>query len=346
MHYKKIILGALALVVLLGVFLGSKYYRIYFKPVVPQGLENYFVEIPTGSSGGEVEELLMAQGIISDQEGFRTVAERLKYYRDPMRPGRYEIQPGWNHLQLIRHLRGGRQTPVYVVLTNERLLENVAGKVARFIEPDSATLLNAFKNYQTISPLGYTEETLMALFIPNSYEFFWNTSPEKFLERMQKEHERFWEKDLRKEKAAKLNLTPTEVYTLAAIVEKETNQNSEKRRIAGVYLNRLRIGMRLQADPTCVFATRDFETTRVLNYHKEFDSPYNTYVYAGLPPGPIAMSSIASIDAVLNREEHQYMYFCAAGDGSGMHQFAETLAGHNQNVSRYKKNLRNFQNGR
>jgi UPF0755 protein len=160
---------------------------------------------------------------------------------------------------------------------------------------------------------------------------------------MQKEHDRFWSKDKRREKATQLGLSPTEVYTLASIVEKETNQNSEKRRIAGVYLNRLRIGMRLQADPTCIFATRDFEATRVLDFHIEFDSPYNTYKYAGLPPGPITMASIASIDAVLNPEQHKFMYFCAVGDDSGLHQFAETLAGHNQNVNRYRRKLRERQ---
>ncbi|MBK7410726.1 MAG: endolytic transglycosylase MltG [Saprospirales bacterium] len=342
MKLRNILLWFLTLLIFIILFLGSRYYNIYFKPVVPEGLEDYFVEIPTGSTPEEVENLLVNQGVVTDLAGFRAAADQMKYYRDPMRAGRYEVKANWNHIELIRHLRGGKQSPVMVVLTNERLLENVAAKVGRFIEPDSATLLQAFLDMDRIGPMGYTPETLMSLFIPNSYEFFWNTSPEKFLERMVAEHDRFWSKDMRKEKAAQWGLTPTEVYTLASIVEKETNQNVEKRRIAGVYLNRLRIGMRLQADPTCVFATRDFETTRVLNYHKEFDSPYNTYIYAGLPPGPIAMASIASIDAVLNAEKHDYIFFCAVGDNSGLHQFAETLAGHNQNVNRYKANLRKY----
>lgn len=343
MKLRNFLLWALTLLIFIILFLGSRYYQIYFKPVVPAGLDDYFVEIPTGSSPGEVDSILLKKGIITDLKNFQMAAEQMKYYRNPMRAGRYEVKVNWNNVALIRQLRGGQQSPVMVVLTNERLLENVAAKVARFIEPDSAQLLQAFLDEQHIDQMGYSQETLMSLFIPNSYEFFWNTSPQKFLERMVKEHDRFWSLDNRKEKAAKLGLTPAEVYTLASIVEKETNQNSEKRRIAGVYLNRLRIGMRLQADPTCVFATRDFETTRVLNYHKEFDSPYNTYIYAGLPPGPIAMASIASIDAVLNAESHDYIYFCAVGDGSGLHQFAETLAGHNQNVNRYKANLRKRQ---
>lgn len=340
---RKVLLGVLTFLVFIVLFLGSRFYKIYLKPAVPGGLEDYFLEIPTGSGPEDVEDLLLKEGFITDREGFRMVCGQLDYSSGTVRAGRYELGKGWNHLQLVRHLRSGKQAPVMVVLNNERLLEDVAEKASRFIEPDSAALMQAFLDERITGPLGYTAETLMALFIPNSYEFYWNTSPEQFLERMKKEHEKFWSKEMRTEKAAALDLTPTEVYTLASIVEKETNQNSEKRRIAGVYLNRLRIDMLLQADPTCVFATRDFETTRVVQYHKEFDSPYNTYIYTGLPPGPIAMSSIASIDAVLNGEKHEYMYFCAVGDGSGLHQFAKTLEGHNQNVSRYRRNLREFQ---
>lgn len=343
---RKAIIGVLTFFIFIILFLGSRYYRFYFKPVVPDDLESYFTEIPTGSGLAEVSSVLLRQGIIQDVKSFSLVAGQLDYDGSAIRPGRFEVEPGWSHLSLIRRLRSGKQAPVKLVLNNERLLENVAAKAATFIEPDSAALMQAFSNEQLLAQMGYSRETLMSLFIPNTYEFFWNTSPESFLERMAKEHERFWSKEMRLEKAAALGLSPPEVYTLASIVEKETNQNSEKRRIAGVYLNRLRIGMRLQADPTCVFATRDFEATRVLNYHKEFDSPYNTYIYAGLPPGPIAMASIASLDAVLNGEQHDYMYFCAVGDGSGLHQFAETLDGHNQNVRRYRANLRKFQNSR
>ncbi|MEZ4950129.1 MAG: endolytic transglycosylase MltG [Saprospiraceae bacterium] len=151
----------------------------------------------------------------------------------------------------------------------------------------------------------------------------------------------FWSKNNRKEKAANLGLNPEEVYTLASIVERESNKNQERPTIAGVYLNRLKINMILQADPTLVFATRDFTAKRVLNFHKEFDSPYNTYMYAGLPPGPISMASISSIDAVLNRENHDYLYFCARPDGSGFHDFAKTLAQHNRNAAKYRASLRN-----
>lgn len=329
-----IVLGALA-------WIAYNQYRYYLEPNVPPGDER-FVHIPSGSEFDDVLTLLLEDGHIIDAHGFRKVAEQLDYIRSPMRSGRFALQPGWSNLELVRHLRNGEQATVKLVLLNEREPHNVAAKAARFIEPDSLEILRVLQDEELIRSIGFTPETLMSIFIPNTYDFYWNISPAGFLERMLKEHERFWEKDGRLEKAAALNMTPTEVYTLASIVEKETNQNSEKRRMAGVYLNRLKINMRLQADPTCVFATRDFETTRVLDYHLKFDSPYNTYIYTGLPPGPIAMSSIASIDAVLNAEDHEYYYFCAVGDDSGLHNFAKTLQGHNQNVQKYRENLRKF----
>ncbi|HRF37961.1 MAG TPA: endolytic transglycosylase MltG, partial [Saprospiraceae bacterium] len=196
-------------------------------------------------------------------------------------------------IQMVRHLRSGEQAPVNVVLTNERLPENVAAKIARFIEPDSAQIYVLFSDPEYLQSIGYTPETFMSLFIPNTYQVYWNSTPEQFTERMVKEHKAFWDKENRLEKARRLDMTPEEVYTLASIVDRETLQRSEKPTIAGAYLNRLKINMPLQADPTCVFATRDFETKRVTEYHTKFDSPYNTYMYAGLPPGPIGMASIS-----------------------------------------------------
>ncbi|MCO6479279.1 MAG: endolytic transglycosylase MltG [Phaeodactylibacter sp.] len=332
-----IITGVSALALLLiGIFI---YVKFVGAPAVPHGLEDYYVEIPTNSSFEEVMAILEKKGVLKDKKAFTLLAERMNYQRNPMRAGRYELQPGWSLIQLIRHLRGGSQAPVDVVLTNERLPENVAAKAARFLEPDSVDILALFQDEEYLAAIGYTPETLMSLFIPNTYEFYWNTSPKSFVERMIKEHDAFWERENRQEKAEALGMTPREVYTLASIVEKETLVDKEKPRMAGVYLNRLRTGMRLQADPTAVFARRDFDTPRVTHYHTKFDSPYNTYLYAGLPPGPISMASITSIDAVLNAEEHDYIFFCAKGDGSGLHAFAKTLAGHNSNVAEYKRNL-------
>lgn len=337
---KKTILIAVVAISVVALGIGLFYYNeLAVKAAVPKDLEDPVVHIPTNSSYEEAIQLLRERDMLGNEPLFHRLAERMSYKRDPMRAGRFELKPGWSMIELIRHLRGGKQAPVDVVLTNERLVENVAAKVARFIEPDSVTLFNTFTDPALLKKMGFTEENLMSLFIPNTYELFWNTTPVEFLERMQKEHERFWNNG-RLEKAKALEMSPAEVYTLASIVEKETLQDSEKRRMAGVYLNRLRTGMRLQADPTSVFARRDFETKRVTDYHTKFDSPYNTYMYKGLPPGPIAMSSISSIDAVLNGESHDYVYFCAKGDGSGFHNFAKTLDAHNRNAAIYRENLR------
>lgn len=236
----------------------------------------------------------------------------------------------------------GRET-VNVILHNERMVKDVADKVARFIQPSGEDLYATFSDSTLLRKLGYSSDDLMTLFIPNTYEVYQHTSPEDFLERMQKENDRFWNQNFRIKKVRKLRLSKKEVYILASIIEKETLQDDEKSRMAGVYYNRLQLNMRLQADPTAVFARRDFKTSRVTNYHTQFDSPYNTYKYKGLPPGPICMASIASIDAVLNLETHDYLYFCAKGDGSGYHNFAKTLDEHKENAKLYHQNKRRKQ---
>lgn len=336
---KKLLIPVLV-VLAVGAWFAFTKYQAFWLPNVPSELSRTVVEIPTGSEFSEVRDLLFAQGVIVDTATFAEVAVRLSYVKSPMRAGRYEIKPGWSNLQLVRHLRGGKQSTVKVILTHARMTEEVAGKVAEPLEADSTDLRTLWQDREYLKSIGYSEETLMSLFIPNTYDFFWNTSPEKFTERMLKEHDKFWAKNNRKQRAEEMNMSPAEVYTLASIIEKETNKISERPRMAGVYLNRLKKGMLLQADPTSVFATRDFGTRRVTNYHTTFDSPYNTYMYTGLPPGPIAMASISSIDAVLNAEDHSYLYFCAVGDGSGSHNFAKTLTQHNRNAAVYRNNLR------
>jgi UPF0755 protein len=189
---------------------------------------------------------------------------------------------------------------------------------------------------EVLSELGYTPENIMSLFIPNTYQVYWNTSPQNLLKRLQVENDAFWAKKNRREKAKSLGLSTQEVYTLASIVEKESLVMDEKPIIAGVYLNRLKKGMLLQADPTVVFAVGDFSIQRVLNKHLAIDSPYNTYKNVGLPPGPICMPSISSIDGVLNAEKHNYIFFCAKPNSGGRHAFANTLAGHNRNAAIYR----------
>lgn len=321
--------------------LGVVYYfyaKVTGSNVLATDEQTVFLEIPRGTSFDSLTQMLITKGLVEEPGLFRELAQRLNYQADPVRSGRFAIHPGMNLAELIRHLRKGKQAPVLVVLTTEREITDVAAKVARFIEPDSAALSALFHDQIYLDSIGYSRENLMSLFIPNSYEFFWNTTPRGFVNRMLREHQSFWAKEKRAKKAELLKLSPTEVYTLASIVEKETLQNDEKRRMAGVYYNRLSVDMKLQADPTAVFARRDFNTRRVTNYHLKFDSPYNTYRYKGLPPGPIAMASISSIDAVLNHEKHDYLYFCAKGDGSGYHTFAKTLAAHKRNAKIYREN--------
>jgi len=337
-------MGISAALLVLLVLAGSIYvYQRYFlasRLPIRLNDEQRYVYIPTGASFEQVLDSLQRKELVTDPALFRSLADYMEYKRDPMRSGRFAVQGGWTLDELIRHLRNGEQAPVDLVLTNERLLENVAAKAARFIEPDSITLLRSMRDPSIVRQLGYRPETLMSMFIPNTYELYWNTNPDGFLKRMQREHDKFWAREGRTDRAKAMGMSPVEIYTLASIVEKETQQNSEKRRMAGVYLNRLRKGMLLQADPTAVFARRDFGARRVTDYHTKFDSPYNTYLYTGLPPGPIAMASIASIDAVLRAEEHDYLYFCARGDGSGLHAFAKNLAEHNRNAANYRANLR------
>jgi UPF0755 protein len=328
------------LLLLVGGIFAWRYYRLIYESNVPKELTQEYLLIPNGATYEQVMDSLVYGGFLIDTTGFYEIAQRMNYVRPDMRAGRYQIQPEWSNYQLIQHLRGGEQATVKVVLTNERLPENVAAKAARFIAPDSVAIWELMQDRAYLEELGYTPETLISMFIPNTYDFYWNSSPKTFIERMQKEHERFWDSNNRRAKAKKKGMTPAEVYTLASIVERETLRADEKPRMAGVYLNRLEDGMRLQADPTAVFARRDFGAKRVTWYHTKFDSPYNTYIYAGLPPGPISMASISSIDAVLNPEDHRYYYFCAKGDGSGYHNFGKDLAQHNQNIKIYVRNLK------
>ncbi|MFK7809051.1 MAG: endolytic transglycosylase MltG [Saprospiraceae bacterium] len=333
----KKILILLFIVLLIGAWFAKDKYDAVFSPNVAESLTDPYIYLKEGTTLDDVVTELNKKSILLNESSFRWVANRMNYKDTKVRSGRFKIEPEWSNRRLVRHLRGGQQATVKVVLNNERLLPEVAGKVANVIATDSIQLLNLFNDKKYLTAKGYSKETLMSLFIPNTYDFYWNTTPETFFDRMQKEHKKFWEKDNRLKKAAALNLSKEEVYTLASIVGRETNKNDEKKRIAGVYLNRLRQGILLQADPTVVFATGEFGLRRVLNKHTAIDSPYNTYRYAGLPPGPISMASIASLDAVLNAEKHDYIFFCAKPDYSGYHAFAKTLRGHNENARVYRK---------
>ena len=331
---KKILL-ALVLLGLLGA--GYAYYQVAVAPVTTTDTT---VTIPAGSSYEVALDSLAAAGVTVNRGVFDPLAERMAYRREEMRSGRFALPAGLSSLDLIRKLRGGPKETVNVVLTTEREPMNVAAKAARFLDADSLSIQTLFQDRAYLQSLGYTPETFMTLFIPNTYEMYWDATPRQFVDRMVTEHKRFWDANDRRAKAKARGLSPEEVYTLASIVEKETLVRDEQPTVAGVYLNRLERGIPLQADPTAVFATRDFGVKRVLFKHTEFDSPYNTYVYAGLPPGPIAMPSVNAIDAVLSPENHEYIYFCSRGDTSGRHNFAKTLEGHNANIREYVATLK------
>lgn len=311
-------------------------YPVFLRPNVSEALEPHTLYLPTGSAFEDLAERLSTEGVIIDRKRFETAAIRMNL---PARvlPGKYRLKPGWSNLELVRHLRAGNQEPVRVVINNLRLREELAGRLAARLEPDSLAFLDALyriRDYAPDIPLG--EDSSLCLFIPNTYEMWWNTTPAGLLERMWRENRRFWNQE-RLDLAEALGLTPVQVYILASIVEKETLVQAEKPRVAGVYINRLRLGMPLQADPTVVFALQAFDKERILYRDLEVDSPYNTYRYAGLPPGPICMPEIGSIEAVLRAEAHDYLYFCAKADNSGAHAFAKTLAAHQENARRFQQ---------
>lgn len=259
-------------------------------------------------------------------------------YKNNMRTGRYAVKPGMSVRDLVNVLRNGAQTPTRITFNNMRTKKDLCKRLSEQLMFSENRLLSALDNSSKCKELGFDTLTVVAMFIPNTYEFYWDVSVDAFLSRMNKEYKHFWT-DERLNKAKEAGLTPIEVSTLAAIVEEECTYSDEYPIVAGLYLNRLHKGMLLQADPTVKFAVGDFSLQRVLNKHLETKSPYNTYQYAGLPPGPIRIPSIKGIDAVLNYKHNDYLYMCAKEDFSGRHNFSKTLTEHNRNADRYRAAL-------
>ena len=248
------------------------------------------------------------------------------------------IEPSEGAFVVFRHLKNGRQTSMMLTIPEVRTMDRLAAVLAQKLMLDSATIATALTDQATCQELGYDTCTIAAMFVPNTYDIYWNVSLDKFLKRMQREHDRFWQGD-REQKAAQMQLTPNEVCTLASIIDEETANNAEKPMIAGMYLNRLHEPMPLQADPTIKFALKQFELKRIYNKLLNVDSPYNTYRNEGLPPGPIKVASVKGIDAVLNYVRHDYLYMCAKEDFSGTHNFARTYQEHLKNAARYSQAL-------
>lgn len=268
---------------------------------------------------------------------FKEVAKYLKY-PEKMRTGRYAVKPGMNNLDLIRDLRNGNQVPVRVTFNNIRIKDELAVRLSEQLMIQSNDLLDLMNDNAYIESLGFTTQTIKAMFIPNTYEIYWNVSAEQFMQRMKREYDSFWTAS-RRDKADKIGISPVQVSILASIVEEESAVLDEYPIIAGLYINRLHKGIPLQADPTVKYALGNFAIQRVLYEHLKIDSPYNTYLHVGLPPGPIRIPSIRGIDAVLNYKKHNFLYMCAKEDLSGRHNFAVTLAEHNRNANRYRAAL-------
>lgn len=274
---------------------------------------------------------------ISHQWAFETYARRLNLAQT-FKPGHYTLEPGMSVVRIARMLKLGQQTPVQVTINNVRTPAQLAQKLSRQIEADSATILEALRSKELAAEVGFNPTTLFSMFIPDTYEFYWTVTPDDLVRRMKREYDRFWTSD-RESRRERLGLSRLEVMTLASIVNEETNKKDEMPRIAGVYLNRLRIGMPLQADPTVKYALQDFGLKRILFEHLKIQSPYNTYINKGLPPSPISMPGVAAIDAVLGAERHDYLYFCARPTLDGYHNFARTLSEHNVNARAYSTEL-------
>jgi UPF0755 protein len=331
---KVIIALLMIIVVALGVTAFSFYLK-YFGPNVSN--KEDFLYIRTGSSFDDVYKTIKEKEIVNNTESFYNAALGMDYPQ-AVKPGRYRLNGGMSNRRLINMLKSGSQEPVQLKFKNHRLKQDMAAYISTQIEADSASIMNLLDSAEFIGKYGFTTDNVYSAFIPNSYEIYWNTSAKEFFERMHKEYQKFWTKE-RKAKAKAIGLSETQVSALAAIVDAEALNDSEMPTIAGLYMNRYKNGIKLQADPTVIYANNDFTIRRVLNRHLRKDSPYNTYVYSGLPPGPIMMPSIKAIDAVLNYEKHKYIYMCAKEDFSGYHNFAVTQAEHQANARRFQKAL-------
>ncbi len=329
MKKRRIFLYFIAIIIILVLFIGWE----LFGPVVNSPEAKYFY-INTGSTYKSVRDSLVAKKIISGSFWFN-ITSKVLHYDKAVKPGRYKIEEGTSIVALIRMLKAAKQSPVKLVITRLRTKEDLAKKIGDNFEPDSLTVILFLNNQDTLSRYQLDTNSVMTAVIPNTYSLLWNTTPSKIFRKLMTEEQKFWNSK-RKEEAANLHLSEKEVYTLASIVEEETNMDADKGKIASVYLNRMNAGMRLSADPTVKYALRDFGLKRILNIHTHFISPYNTYTVSGLPPGPICTPSIKTIDAVLNAPSTDYMFFVARPDRSGYSNFASSYQEHQKNATIYQ----------
>lgn len=313
-------------------------YRVIQKPNILVGQPSKLLFIPPDTAFSALQDTLYKNGYITDSTTFRLMAYLLKYDRKIL-PGAYKLSSGMSNWDAIQILRAGIQEPVNIILNNIANKEELAARITQNIGIDAKTFQKLLNDSSFLQAYGFSPENILTMFIPNTYNVYWTISAENLFKKMYVEYEKFW-KGERLEKAKRLNLTPIEVSILSSIVEKETNKLDEALLIAGVYVNRLKKGMKLQACPTLLYIANDPLATRVLHAYIHIDSPYNTYLYKGLPPGPITMPSITMIDAVLNYQSHDYLYFVTKEDFSGYHYFAKTFKEHKENARKYRKTLK------
>lgn len=331
----KIILAIFLIVLVIGGYFGLNIYKTYMAPNIT-GSEKY-IYVKTGASYDDFLNDLTNKDVLKSIGSFKEAAGKMNLAKN-LKPGRYGVKEGMNNRTLINKLKSGNQDAVKLKFQNIRKKENFAAYLAKNMEADSLAFIKVLDSAALLEKNGFNTDNIYTMFIPNTYEMYWNISPLEFFEKMLKQYDKFWTEE-RKRKAAALNLTPIKATILASIVDSEALYDKEMPTIAGLYLNRLNRGILLQADPTVIFANDDFTVKRVTNRLLSVDSKYNTYKYAGLPPGPITMPSINAIDAVLNREVNNYIYMCAKEDFSGYHNFAETVVQHEINAKKYREAL-------
>jgi UPF0755 protein len=331
---KFIIVFILIIVIALGLT-GYNYYQKYFSPNVTGSQE--YLYIRTGTGFDDVYKTIKEQNMVKDTDAFYSAAQGMNYI-NRVKPGRYHLHEGMSNRRLINMLASGTQEPVTLSFHNLRLKEQFAGFVGKKIEPDSMAILNLLDSTAFVKQYGFTTDNVYTMFIPNTYQLYWNTSPEKFFKKMHAAYDKFWTGE-RRAKAAAINLDPIQVTILASIVDGEALHDDEMPTIAGLYLNRLKKGMKLESDPTIIFAENDFTIHRVLSRYLSINSPYNTYLHTGLPPGPIMMPSVNAINAVLDYRKSDYIYMCAKEDFSGYHNFATNMADHLVNAHKYQQAL-------
>ncbi|MEE2699936.1 MAG: endolytic transglycosylase MltG [Bacteroidota bacterium] len=335
---KKVIISFIGIMFLFAILLGHRLYSYVYQPNIKlNDKAEQFVLIPTNSKFSDVVRILSDKGLLLDKNSFEWVAER-KNYKFNVKAGRYLIAREMNNNELVNMLRSGNQVPLNIRFHNLKTKEQLAGKIASQLETDSLSFIHLINNSVFLDTNGFTLKNIASVFIPNTYEFYWNTSAKQFAARMLREYDVFWNIE-RRRKAEEKGLTKAETTTLASIVECESYKKEERPIIARLYLNRLEKGMKLQSDPTIIFAIGDFSIRRVLTKDLKIDSPYNTYINKGLPPGPICLPSINAIDAVLNATDNDYLFMCAKEDFSGYHNFAKTSREHNRNAKKYRRAL-------